>query len=165
MFVAGYSLAAALTITSGPSETGNGNFESTTSIPWWTQASVGLSSIPTSVPTALSTTVGSPTVLAATGQAYMINTGVANDVNHFFKFTEAATAVANTELELVFTVSTGAGPTVTIVTVYVETQSTIPGSAQTFTLDYDLGSAGSGSIVLNSVQQVSQTCSAVGTCP
>jgi len=165
MFVSGYVMAASLVITSGPSESANSNYEATTSITWWTQASVGLSSIPTAVPTALSSTVGTPTVLAAVGQAYMINTGTANDVNHYYKFTEATTAVANTEIELVFTVSTAVVPVITIMTVFVETQAVIPGSAQTFTLDYDLGNAGAGSITLNSVQQVSQLCSAVGTCP
>ncbi len=62
-------------------------------------------------------------------------------------------------------VSTGVVPTVTSVIVYVETQAVIPGTAQTFVLYYDLGSPASATITLNSVTQVSEQCSAVGTCP
>lgn len=56
-------------------------------------------------------------------------------------------------------------PTVTTVTVYVETQATVPATAQTFTLYYDLGSPATATITLNSVTQLGEQCSAVGTCP
>ena len=164
-FVGGFALAGSLTVNSSGTEAGGGNFETATSISWWSQSSVGLTAIPTSVPTGLSITPGSPTVLAATGQAYMIGTGTAGDLAHYFKMTEGSSATASAELEIVFSISTGATPTITTVTVYLETQSTTPTTAQTFTLYYDLGSPSGGSIVLNSVQQISQLCSSVGTCP
>lgn len=164
-FVGGFALAGSLTISSGSSESANGNFESTNSIAWWTQSSVGLSSTPSTVPTSISTTAGSPTVLGATATSYLIGSGTAGDVAHFFKMSESTSAPVSTEIEIVFTISTGSTPTTTTSTVYLETQSTAPGSALTFTLFYDLGSAGSGTIVLNSVQEISQLCSAVGTCP
>jgi len=164
-FAAGYALAAAFSVTNGPNENGNGNYEAAGAIPWWTQSAVGLSSVPVSVPAALSSTVGTPTTLGATGQAYMINPGTVGDLDHFFKFIESTSAVASTELELTFTISTGATPSPSVVTVYVETQATVPTSAQTFTLAYDLGSAASGTIVLDSFQQISQQCSSVGSCP
>jgi hypothetical protein len=164
-FAAGYALAAAFSVTNGPNESGNGNYEAAGSIPWWTQSAVGLSSVPVTVPTALSSSAGTPTILAAAGQAYMINTGTVGDLDHFFKFTESSSAASSTEIELTFTISTGSTPSPTIVTVYAETQSTVPASAQTYTLAYDLGSPATGTIVLDSFQQISQQCSSVGSCP
>ena len=71
----------------------------------------------------------------------------------------------NTELELSFTLSTGVGPTITTVTVYVVTQAAVPGAPVTFGFYYDLGSAAAATIQLNSVTEIAQQCSAVGTCP
>lgn len=165
-FVGGFAMAGALTINSGGNEAASGSFETTSSISWWTQASVGLSSTPSPVPTSLvSTTATSPQVLAAAGQAYSLNAGTVGDVAHYFKMTESTGAPTSTELEIVFSISTGTVPTVTTATVFVESQSSSPTSAQTFTLYYDLGSAASASIVLNSVQQISEQCSSVGSCP
>lgn len=164
-FVGGYAMAGALTIATGSPEGANGNYETTNGITWWTQSSVGLASTPGTVPTQLASSAASPTVLASAGQAYMANTGTSNDVAHFFKMTEATAAPTGTELEITFSVSTGTTPVVTTLTVYVETQASAPASALTFTIYYDLGSASSASIVLNSVQQISQQCGAVGTCP
>ena len=164
-FVGGYAMAGALTISLGSPESAGGNFESTNSIAWWTQSSVGLTSVATTVPTQLATTAASPTVLVAAGQSYMINVGTAGDVAHFFKMTEATSAPASTEIEIVFTVSTGLTPAITTVTVFLESQSSAPTTAQTFLLQYDLGSPTSASIVLNSVEQISQQCAAVGACP
>ena len=164
-FVGGFAMAGSLTITSGTPESANGNYESATSISWWTQASVGLAATPSTVPTSLSGTAGSPTVLGATSTAYMANTGTSGDVAHFFKMTEASSAPVSTELEVVLTVSAGSTPVVTTLTLFVETQTSAPSGALTFTLYYDLGSASSASVVLNSVQQISQQCGAIGTCP
>ncbi|MFI5414564.1 MAG: hypothetical protein ACHQ16_02720 [Candidatus Lutacidiplasmatales archaeon] len=164
-FAAGYAIAATFSVTNGPNENGNGNYEAAGSIPWWTQSAVGLSNVPVSVPAALSSAVGTPTTLAATGQMYMINAGTTGDLDHFFAFTEAPSAVASTELVLTFTISTGATPTANTVIVFLETQGTVPTSAQTYTLAYDLGSAASGTIVLDGFQQISQQCSSVGSCP
>ena len=164
-FVGGYALAGSLTVSSSGTESANGNYEPTGAISWWSQSSVGLSTIPSSPPTAASTTVATPTSLASASQSYMINTGSAGDLGHYFKMSESSSACASTELEIVFTVSTGASPSITTVTIYVETQSSVPASTTTFTFYYDLGSPASGSIVLNSVQQISQVCASVGTCP
>lgn len=163
-FVGGFAMAGSLTISQGTPEAANGNFETTSSISWWNQASVGLSSTPSPVPTQLSTTAGTPTVLSSS-QGYLINTGTAGDVAHYFKMTESAGATASTELEIVFTLSTGSTPTLSTTTVYLETQSSSPSSSVTVTIYYDLGSATSGTIVLNSVQQISQVCASVGSCP
>ena len=161
----GWVVAVSFSIQNGSTETGAGTYHATSSLTYWAEASVGVATQPGTLPTALSTTVGSPTVLAATATNYAINTATLNDLAHFWKFTEATTAPASTELELAFTVSTGAAPLITQVLVYVETQATVPGTATTFTLYYDLGAPSAGTITLNSVTEVSQQCGAVGTCP
>jgi hypothetical protein len=162
--IAGFGMAA-FTIQQGSAITGAGAYNGANPITWWTESGVGVSVQPTVLPTTLSGVVGTPTVLAAAATNYGVNTAVANDVAQIWRFTEAAGATASTELELSFTVSTGAGPTVTTVVAYVETQATPPAGGATFTFYYDLGSASAGTITLNSVTEIAQQCSAVGTCP
>jgi aryl-phospho-beta-D-glucosidase BglC (GH1 family) len=162
--VAGFGIAASFTVTSGPALAGSGEYHATTSIAWWSETDVGVSVQPTALPTTASATVGSPTVLVA-GTSYGVNAAVANDVAQYWKFSEATTVSVNTELEVSFTVSTGAGPTITTLTVYIETQAVAPGAAVTFGFYYDLGNAVTTTITLNSVTEISQQCSAVGTCP
>jgi len=161
----GWVVAVSFSIQNGTVETGGGFYHGTSSLTYWTEASVGVGTQPGVLPTALSTTVGTPTVLAAAATNYAINAPTLNDLAHFWKFTEATTSPVSTELELEFTVSSGAVPVITLVTVYIQTQAVIPGTAVTFTLFYDLGSASSGTITLNSVTEISQQCGAVGTCP
>jgi hypothetical protein len=163
--VAGFGFAASFTVTNGPAIAGGGVYHATNSIAWWTESGAGVGIVQTPLPATLSAAVGAPTVLAGAATAYGINAVTANDAGQYWRFSEATTATVNTELELSFTVSTGAGPTVTTVTVYVETQAAAPGAAITFTLYYDLGSPAAGTITLNSVTEIAQQCSAVGTCP
>jgi hypothetical protein len=164
VFTAGFVFAS-ITINSG-SETGNGDYTGANALTYWTESSVGLSGAPGTLPTTLSGTANAPTVLSGSNASYGINTVVAGDTEQYFKFSETSSAPTSTEVEVVFTVNTGSGSGTTVVTtVYVETQSTAPSSTLTFTLDYDLGSAASANIVLNSAQQTSQQCSSVGTCP
>lgn len=163
--VAGFGIAQTLTITQGIAEQGQGVYHGTNQIAWWTETDAGVSVLPTNPFGTLSTTVGTPTPLASTTTSYGINTQVGNDEAQFWKFTEDTTAVVNTELEIAFTVSTGSSPVVATDTVFVQTQTADPGTALTFSLFYDLGSASSGTIVLNSVTEITQQCSVPGTCP
>ena len=163
--IAGFGLAASFTITQGPAINGGGVYHATNAIAWWTEASAGVAIVQTPVPAQLSATVGTPTVLGGASASYTINVATANDVGQYWRFTEATTATVNTEIEIAFTVSTGAVPVVTTTIAYLETQAAAPGAALTFTLYYDLGSPAAGTITLNSVAELSQQCSAVGTCP
>lgn len=162
--VAGFGMAA-FTVTQGAAITGGGTYHGTAAIAWWTESGAGVSVQPAVLPTTLSAAVGAPTVLAGAATNYGVNAAVANDVSQYWKFVEATTATVNTELELAFTVSTGVAPVVTTLVVYVETQAAAPGAAITFGFYYDLGSAATATITLNSVTEISQLCSAVGTCP
>jgi hypothetical protein len=157
-------MAASFAVTQGPQEIGSGVYHGTAALTYWTESAAGVGT-QTATPTVLSTTAATPTVLPAAGTNYGVNAPVINDIEHYWKFTEATTAPASTEIEMQISVSTGAVPVVTSVIVYVETQATIPGTAQTFVLYYDLGSPATATITLNSVTQVSEQCSAVGTCP
>jgi len=159
--IAGFGIAASFTVTQGPAINGGGVYHATNSIPWWTEASAGVAVIQTPVPATLSATSATPTVLAGAATSYSVNAAI----GQYWKFTESAGATASIELEIAFTVSTGAVPAVTTTIVFVETQATTPGAALTFTVFYDLGSPASGTITLNSVSELSQQCSAVGTCP
>lgn len=157
-------MAASFAVTQGPTEMGSGVYHGTAALTYWTEASAGVTT-QSGTPTVLSTTVGTPTVLPGAGTNYGVNAPTLNDITHFWKFTEATTAPINTEVELQISVSTGVVPSITTVVVYVETQAAAPGTAQTFVLYYDLGSPATATITLNSVTQVSEQCSAVGTCP
>jgi hypothetical protein len=160
--VAGFGMAA-FTVTDGAALAGGGQYHATNAIAWWTESDVGVSIQPTPLPATLSAVVGTPTVLAAAATSYGVNAAVAGDIGQYWKFLEAAGAAASTEVELAFTVSTGAG--ITTLTVYVETQAAPPAGGATFSFFFDLGAASAGTITLNSVTEIAQQCSAVGTCP
>jgi hypothetical protein len=158
-FAIGFVFASGVSFSTGGTENGFGTSHTTSSPTWWSESSVGIGTQGTP-PTTLSTTVATPTVLAASSTTYDVNTGTAGDWVHFWKFSETTGAPTSTELELQFTVVESS--TTVQSTSYIETQATAPGSTLTFTLEYDLGSA---AITVNSVVEVSQTCVAVGTCP
>jgi hypothetical protein len=160
----GWVMAASFAISQGPIETGSGVYHGTAALTYWTETSAGVTT-QAGTPVLLSTTAGTPTVLPAAGTSYAVNAPTLNDVTHFWKFAEATSAPASTEVELQISVSTGVIPAVTTVVVFVETQVTVPATAQTFILYYDLGSAATATITLNSVTQISEACTAVGNCP
>jgi len=160
-FGAGYAFAA-ISVTNS-TETGQGNYVNTAALAWWSlsaanPAAVGV--VPSSVPAALSTTVGTPTVLAGTATSYMVNTGTAGHIAQIMKFAETGAAPANTEVEISITVS---ATTSVSTTVYVETQAAP--AALTFTLYIDVGDASTATVTINYAEQISQQCSAVGSCP
>jgi hypothetical protein len=161
----GWVMAASFSITNGATETGAGAYHGTALLTFWSETAAGVGGQPGALPTALSTTIGTPTVLAGAAANYAVNTPTAGDIVHYWKFAETTAAPINTEVEMQFSVSTGAVPTVTQVTVFIETQASAPGATITYTLYYDLGAASSGTITLNSVTEVSLQCASVGNCP
>jgi len=159
-FGSGYAMAA-ISVSNG-TETAGGNYVNPSSISGWGLSATDPSSvalIPSSGTTASSTIVGTPTVLT-TSASYTVGTVTAGDIAQVMKFAETASAPISTEIEITFTLSAASTTTTTI---YLETQASP--SAQTFTMYLDAGSASSGSVTINSAVQISQQCSAVGTCP
>lgn len=166
-FVTGYALAG-LTVTTG-TQSGNGQYVASGNIAWWSDgntpaAYVGV--IPSSGTSAVSVTQGTNTQVPAAATSYTVGTVTAGDIAEILKFTESSGAPAATYFEVVFTISTGAGPTITTTTAYLETQSTSPSSNYAFTFYLDAGSAASASVTINSVQEIGQLCgSTAASCP
>ncbi len=159
-----WTVAASLSVAPGATEVGGGAFHSTQDLTYFAEADAGVTTVSNPSVAVLSPAVATPTVLAGASASYGVNALTMSDPAQFWVFTESTAAPVNTEVELQFWVSTGAGPTVAHLALYVETQATAPGSPLTFTLFYDLGNPGSGSIALDSVFELSQACPSVGSC-
>ena len=162
-FGAGFAFAA---ISVSPStETGQGNYVNTASIAWWSLSASNpgaVAVVPSTVPTSLSTTIGTPTVLPASATSYMVGSGTAGHIAQVMKFTETTAAPINTEVEVTVTVNAAS---TTTTTVYIETQSAAPSANIVFTLYIDVGDASAATITINYAEQISQQCSSVGSCP
>lgn len=164
VFASGYAVAAGLTIVNGTAENGSGVYHTATnSPPWWSESAVGFNLVPAGL-TTLSGSAAAPTRLAAASSSYAINGPTTSDVGHHWNFQETTAATVNTELELQFELATGGGGGYTLQTVFVETQTSAPGSTLTFTMWFDLGT-GDSSPRADNVQVIWLVCSAVGTCP
>lgn len=156
--------AASLRIVSS-SESFGGQESPTSYLADWEETGAAPSTTPTPVPTELSATMAAPTRLATAATSYVVNDGTAGHTALAWSFTQATGLATNLELELSFTLHwTNAGTAETgSVTVYVETQAAAIGAALAFTLFFDAGAA--TGIVFVSQYELTQSCSAVGTCP
>lgn len=162
-FGAGYAFAA-ISVTNG-TLTGGGNYVGNAALAYWSLSAgnpTAIGVVPSAVPGSVSVTVGTPTVLPATATSYMVNTGTAGDIAQVLKYTETTAAPLNTEIEVTITVSAAS---VISTTVYVETQATALGANTVFTFYVDVGSASAATVTVSYAEQISQVCSAVGTCP
>ncbi len=145
----------------------NGNLQQDTSLNYWTETTIASTIIPTTLPIAVSTTAGTPTSLKAMSTSYEFNSGavVSGHPAVEFTFTEQTNATKNTEIEIRFTVGTQTGSTIPV-TIYIETQSSIPASPTLYNFYYDLGTAAASTqVIVDTADQASLVCSAVGTCP
>ena len=164
-FGAGLATAVGLTVTAGPAENGDGSHHAGAWLQYWDQiGAIDNLSTPATPPALISTSAASPTTLPSASTDYMIDAGTGGDTALVWTFNETDNGFnANRELMLSFTVSTGAGPTITTIVAYVETQAAGPTPDWEFTFYWDSGSA--LAISLNSEEEVSQLCSGgAGTC-
>jgi hypothetical protein len=156
------------------SETGGGNYVNAVDISWEDLAatnptSVGL--VPSTVPGALSSSAASPTILPTSATSYSIGSAMAGDFAVIFHFQEQTSAPTSTELGVTvwvsYSVNSGSGATTFLgsATFYVETQTTIPGSAVTISAYFDLGSPSVGALLINFAETALVVCSPIGTCP
>jgi len=159
-----WTVAVSLSVTPGLTETGGGAYHTTTSLAYLAEVDSGVTTISNSALAVLSPAVGTPTVLAGTSASYALNSLTSSDASQFWVLEETTAAPVNTEVELQFWISTGVVPSVTHLALFVETQATAPGSTLTFTLFYDLGNPGAGTITLNNVLAIDQQCPSLGTC-
>ncbi len=167
-FAVGLATGAGITVTNGAAETGGAGTTHTGAwLAFWDQiGALEHVTTPATPPALVSTTDGSPTVLPGASTSYMIDAGTAGHaaLEWVFNETKITPFPTNNEVMVTFTISTGAGPTITTIVAFVETQGTPPPIAGLqFTFYWDSGSA--GAISLNFEEQVSQFCSGgAGTC-
>jgi hypothetical protein len=156
--------AASLRFIASP-ETASGEGNMGQFLAYWEQVGTAAASTPNPLPPVLSAAMAAPTVLPGASAALLVDTGVHRDVALTWTFQETVGAAPNTELELNFQVQyllVGV-PTVFSTTVYLETQAAAIGAPLTFTIYWDSGVA--SGVTFQSQLELSQACSAVGTCP
>jgi hypothetical protein len=157
-------VAMGAVLVTSSSRTGAGAQVGGGNLAYWVQVDFdNETTVPAGTVTSLSTTVGSPTSLAATATTYGVDATTHGDAAVRWNFTETTSAPVSTEVELTFTIATGTNFAKTTEKVYLETRATAPGAPITFSLLYDVGSTTAP--VLDSSLEISQQCSSVGTCP
>jgi hypothetical protein len=160
VFLAGLAVGA-WTIRSGPNETATGTDVPAQVLPYWSFQAATMTTIPGTVPGSASSTVGSPTVLPSGSASYALNAATSGDAAVEWVLLEHGSAPTSTEIELTLVDTTGSTPSTSSTTVFVETQSSVSGSAA-YSFYFD---AGAGTLVFDYAEETSQPCSAVGTCP
>lgn len=157
-FSVGWVTASASVASSTESATGANNAEVVMN--WWTLQTTATDVIPGSVPATASTNPSSPTVLPTANASWVLGSAKTGDHAIRLDFQEKG-APAAIEFELTVTFVNGSAGSVTD-TVYVETQLPSPTGAIPFSFYLDGGTAPPG---FESVYEVSQQCSAFGSCP
>ncbi|MCI4335714.1 MAG: hypothetical protein L3K17_00745 [Thermoplasmata archaeon] len=161
--IAGFSggvIGAALTVKSG-TETADGAAETGAAITWWSQTAISLATIPSPAPGVANASETTPTLLTGSNASYVFVTAKANDSALRWDF-QLKTPPVLTEFELTVTILNLSASTPTSVTVYLETPATSPSGTVLVSLYFDQGAGAAG---FRNVSQVSQECSAFGTCP
>lgn len=157
-------VVAALVITAGTTEQASGGYEGSTSLTYWALDGTFADTMHAPLPGFVSGVARFPTVLHAAA-SYRINPATAGHLAVRWNFTEGTAAPVNTELEIIFTIAYGITGATNTVTVYVETQGTAPANPIVFQFFYDAGTGAPASVAVQAFTQVSQQCTAVGTCP
>lgn len=157
----GFALAT-FTVSNTPI-TATGSYFNNTGLTYWFEVGLSTTTVPTPAPAALSTTVGTPTHLAFAATNYAINAVTAGNPALALRFDETTGAPTSTELELTFTISVGGSPATSTTKVYVETQTYVAGLY--FTLYFQTGTISITHTTVTTVVQLSQRCTAIGTCP
>jgi hypothetical protein len=156
-------IGAATTLLLGPSEQGQGAYESEQTPTYWGWVATVIQAIPAVVPSAASTNVGAPTVLPRPGSSYVIDPSTAGDPAVVWQFLEGPTTPPSTELEVRFVATLGQ-PTI-IITVYLETQTVIPPRTPGYDLYWDAGTFAPATITVDAMRVTVLACSSLGTCP
>jgi hypothetical protein len=129
------------------------------------QVGATFTATPLPVPAVVSAAPAAPTRLPGASAGLMVNAGVAGHEAASWVFHETVGVALNTEIELRFQVgyTVGAATGNFSVAEYVETQAAAPAATLTFTLYWDSGQT-TGVTILSQLE-LSQVCTAVGTCP
>lgn len=163
-FLTAGGLAASLTVASTTGGAG-GVQDGSAFMIHWQQNGVASAAIPNPVPGAASQAVVTPTRLPGAGLSFRLNAAVVGHQAVEWSFTESVGMPVNQEVEIAFAVQysvggvshSGGGM------VYLESQAAAIGAAVTYNFYWDSGAA--AGITFGAETEISQACSAVGTCP
>lgn len=158
-FLAG-ALAGSLSIGSGL-ESGKGATEVGNAITWWGETAVTLTLIPSPVPATANASAATPTLLTTANTSYAVGAVKANDSAIRWDFQLKAPPVL-TEFEITVTVLNLTAASAATFTVFLETPATAPTGTVLVSLFVDNGAGTTG---FQAVSQLSQQCTAFGTCP
>ena len=153
-------LAASLTVQSG-TEVGHGSTESGFAITWWAQSGVSVDQVPSPAPSAVNGSAATPTLLTGLNSSYAVGAVKAGDAAVRWDFQLKSPPIL-TEFELTISVLNLTGTVATTLTVYLETPATSPVGTVLVSLFLDNGVGVTG---FRAASQLSQQCSAFGTCP
>jgi hypothetical protein len=131
----------------------------------WQQTGVQSTTTPTPAPTAASTVAGTPTRLPGAGASYRLNPATPGDPAVEWVFTESTGIGTDLEVEVAYNVQytlNGVAETASG-TVYLESQATALAANLVFDLYWDSGAT--TGVALGIESEISQACSAVGSCP
>lgn len=131
----------------------------------WQQTGVLPGATPNPVPLLVGLTVTAPVRLPAATTALVLDAAVAGHEALEWSFSESVGMPSNKEVEIAFSLHYDVGVAVHSVTLtaFVETQAVAITAALTFTLYWDSGAT--TGVSFTAEEQISQACSAVGTCP
>jgi hypothetical protein len=131
----------------------------------WQQTGALSSATPAPVPALVGLTASAPTRLPAAAASFGLDAGVNGHQALEWTFSESVGILVNQEIEVSFNVqySIGATAHTTTVTAYLESQAATIGAPLSFNFYWDTGAA--TGITFTTESEISQACSAVGTCP
>lgn len=151
----------ATVIASGGSESATGSVEQATLLNWLLIQSVRNDTVPTPLPTGLSTNASGPTHLPTANTSYKLGFAVVGHTAVRWDV-ELTGGPVSTEVELSFQAVNATTGAVTALTVYVLTPSTPPPFPPVYTIFLDVGTL---PVVLAGETLVEQQCVGVGGCP
>jgi hypothetical protein len=142
-----------------------GQSNGSTYLTHWQQTAVSSAATPNPLPAAVSLTVATPTRLAGVSASLRLDPADAAHQAVEWTFTESVGVPVNQEIEVAFAIEYTAGAVShsVAVTAFLESQAAAIGGALTFNIYWDAGAA--AGITFESESEISQACTAIGSCP
>jgi hypothetical protein len=165
--LAGTTLASSLPVLQLPPERVNGHYEREGDLGgWWLFQGFDLTDIPSSVPSQLSSSAGSPTLLGTSSANYTLNAATAGSAALGWRFLETTAIPKGAEVELTFNISLGVLASVQV-KAFFETAAAGLSSNATVLFYFQIGALVPGTIDIQSVTELARACTppAPGGCP
>lgn len=163
--ISGYALGGGLRVDSPTLLTSSAQLDSGNDVgTWWLVERIVYVILPATLPSSASGAVGTPTVLPGNASVLLAGSGISGQAGAEFVYNETGSAPRSTEVELRLDVAINGGAPSTI-TVYIETQSTVPAGTHAYGFMVDTGPSPQSHLLVESVRIVALPCSSVGMCP